>query len=72
MWNNRKIKHLPKLVDKSFPNLLAYGTNRLSLTTIKKSNFKGLFKLKGLWLNDNKIEIVLSDAFEDLISLKTL
>ena len=71
MWNNRKIKYLPKFVDESFPNLLAYGANSLSLTSIEKANFKGLFKLKALWLSDNEIETVPSNVFEDLISLES-
>ena len=72
MWSNKKIKFLPVNINKSLPNLKAYGANRLSLTIISYSNFKGLFKLKALWLSENEIEIIPDGVFKDLSNIEYL
>lgn len=71
-WGNKKIKFLPVQVNESFPNLLAYSAGHCSLSTIEKENFKGMNKLKGLWLYMNQISTINSDTFEDLVGLEML
>lgn len=72
MYRNKNIKFLPVKVDESFPHLKAYGANSLRLATISKENFQGLNELIVLYLQDNEIETIPIDVFEDLRSLKEL
>lgn len=71
-YQNKQIKYLPVEVFESFPNLLAYDAANCSLTTITKSYFRKMVKLKSLSLNDNQILMIYSDTFEDLIALEFL
>lgn len=70
--SNKKIRFLPIGVDESFPNLLAYSSEKCALKKVTKKNFKGLKKLKFLNLRFNKIEIIEQNTFEDLPSLEVL
>lgn len=65
------VKFLPTNLFSTFPNLVAFQVWNCSVTTIT-NHFKGLYKLRTLNLDHNKIENVANDAFEDLISLETL
>ena len=67
---NGKIKFLPIEVDEKIPNMIYFSAGRCSLTKISKANFKGLSKLRVLYLSYNKIEMIGSDVFEDLIALE--
>lgn len=69
---NPKIEYLPEEVSESFPNLLAYSAGTCSVKSISYENFKGLNKLRGLWLSGNQIEKVSSDTFKDLVLLEHL
>ena len=74
LWlqSNNKIKFLPIEVSKKFPNLLGIDAYSCSLTTISKANFKGLSKLRGLYLANNQIEKIRSDVFDGLVALEAL
>lgn len=63
---------LPVKVAETFPNLIVYQISKTSLRKISKRNFKRLYKLKDIYLVDNKVEIIFSDTFEDLVNLKKL
>jgi Leucine-rich repeat (LRR) protein len=69
---NRKIFFLPINVSEAYPNLVLYNAGLCSLKRISLKNFRGLFKLQELFLYTNRIEIVRSDTFKDLISLQQL
>lgn len=67
---NKKIEFLPVEVANSFPALKIYAANDCSIKTIAKVNFKDMQFLMELTLENNQIEIIRSDTFEDLISLQ--
>lgn len=70
--NNKKILYLPINVYKNFPELDTYEAGYCLIKEIKKTNFANLKNLHWLFLNQNQIEIVPVDAFEDLSSLARL
>lgn len=70
--NNKKISFLPVEVGTSFPSLKLFASKYCSIKTIAKAHFKGLKALQSLNLENNQIETIGSDTFEDLTSLKEL
>lgn len=70
--HNKKIFFLPVEVAFSFPNLVTYSALNCSIKTIAKIHFKNLKMLESLDLKKNQIEVVRSNTFEDLSSLKNL
>lgn len=71
-YNNSKVFHLPIEIYKNFPDLEGLSAGCCSIKSITKRSFMKLTKLKEIWLEGNKIEIIPSDTFEDLILLKYL
>lgn len=69
---NRNVEFLPIRIGKKFPNLVKYAADRCRIGDISKSNFENLFHLRTLNLNGNKLEIIKSDSFKDLVSLESL
>lgn len=74
LWfdHNNKIFYFPENISEIFPNLLGLSAEKCSIKTIVKENFRGLSNLKYLWLTGNALEMIPSNAFEDLVSLETL
>lgn len=72
MHLNEEIRFLPEKVSETFPNLLLIWAYKCSLTEVSKNNFENLAKLRSLFLNNNQIEKIPSNAFEDLMSLSIL
>jgi Leucine rich repeat len=72
LWiaENKNVAFLPENVNEVFPNLVGYNADNCGVKTINKNNFVGLKKLKNLQLNNNPIEKIPNDAFEDLVSLE--
>lgn len=70
--DNKKILFLPIRVDKNFPNLTSIDAHGCSLTTISKYPFYNLRSLKQLNLNQNQIEKISFNSFNDLHSLEVL
>lgn len=68
----QNIHFLPILLHERFPDLEFYDIRSTATPKISKKNFEKLVKLKGLKLTDNQIEVIKSDTFEDLISLREL
>lgn len=67
---NQKIYYLPIHVHENLPNLIVYNAEGCSITTIVKANFEKLISLRVLSLNDNNIELISSDTFQDLNSIE--
>lgn len=72
MNNNKNISYLPIDVAERFPNLQGYQAGFCGIKELTRRNFKGLSKLRGLWLSYNQIERFLSETFVDLIGLEYL
>lgn len=70
--DTKKVKFLPTNLLSVFPDLIAIRVRNCSVTTVNDNHFKGLSKLKHLQLRQNKIELVVSDAFVDLVNLEVL
>lgn len=69
---NKNISLLPVDVAISFPELELYSASKCFIKTIARIHFKGLRALTILDLQNNQIEMIRSDTFEDLISLKEI
>lgn len=63
------VEFLPVSVHESFPNLTAYLIRKTPVRKISKKNFEKMYKLKVLALDQNEIEVIKSDTFEDLINV---
>lgn len=74
LWfdSNREILNLPIEVAAQFINLLGYSASGCSVKEISYENFKGLTQLNELWLDQNQIEKISDNAFQDLIDLQFL
>jgi hypothetical protein len=70
MSRNKKIIFLPDSPADIFPNLEMYCSDRCAIKEITRENFRGLLKLRFLFLIDNQIEIVRSDTFQDLTAIE--
>lgn len=66
------IEFLPVLVHNTFPMLKVYSIEHTPIKKMFKKNFEKLFKLEFLRLIDNNIEVIKSNTFEDLISLRRI
>ena len=70
--SNTKMIFLPNNVAESFPNLFSYNARFGTLKHITEKYFSNLTKLSSLYLFENQIESIASDAFKDLTKLKEL
>lgn len=70
--HNKKINFLPEKVANTFPNLIVYSVYNCSLVKVFPANFKNLVNLKALDLQNNKIEKIPNNLFDDLTSLEYL
>jgi hypothetical protein len=66
------IKFLPVDLVSTFPNLQGIGFSACSISEISYRSFKGLSKLKDLWLSYNRISKLDGKVFKDLVNLKVL
>lgn len=69
---NKNIEFLPENIYEKFPNIVSYTAWDCALNSVSKVNFKSLSKLRRLALNNNKIQRIESDTFEDLKALELL
>jgi hypothetical protein len=69
---NKKVKYLPENLNDIFLNLVVYSAQNSKIQEISKIHFAELKYLKKLWLNNNQIQKVPGDSFEDLYSLEYL
>lgn len=68
----RNIEFLPVSVYKSFPKLKIYYVANTPVQKISKKNFEKLYELWALYLENNQIEVIPSDTFEDLVKLENV
>lgn len=66
------IEFLPVSVHATFSSLKVYSVSHVPVQMITKKNFEKLFKLEKLLLHDNQIEMIRSNTFDDLISLRVV
>lgn len=66
------IKRFPRRIDSFFPNLKALTINCCGLKSIKKSDLKGLSRLKQLTFNGNKISSLPDYLFESTPAIETI
>lgn len=69
---NQKLEHLPKNFGEKFPNLIALSARFCSIKQIRKENFKGLNRLRGLWINSNQIEKIDDNTFDYIPAMETI
>lgn len=70
LFRNQRIQFLPVYINLKFPKIIRLEATGCSINKISKDNFQGLFQLYELNLDENFIEKIRSDTFEDLTSLK--
>lgn len=68
----RNIDFLPILVHEQFPILKTYTVTNTPIRRISKRNFEKLHALEELILENNLIEMIKKDTFEDLVNLKRI
>lgn len=69
---NQNVEFLPIRISNKFPNLVSYNADRCAIREISKTNFANLFHLRMLNLIGNRLEIIKSDTFKDLVNLESL
>lgn len=72
IMHQRNVEFLPVSVHETFPNLKFYLVMNTPIQKITKKNFEKMYKLLGLTLSNNQIEVIRSDTFDDLTNLKEL
>lgn len=70
--SNKNISFLPDGPYENFTNVVAFAASACSLTSVYKSNFQNLKGLIRLDLDENQIEEIATNTFEDLTSLQFL
>lgn len=68
--DQQDVEFLPISVHESIPMLKEYQVINTPVSKITKKNFEKMYKLRRLLLERNRIEVIRSDTFEDLINLK--
>lgn len=72
IMDQQTVEFLPILVHERFPILKFYSVVNTAVQRISKKNFEKMYELGFLYMEDNQIEVVRSDTFEDLIRLKII
>lgn len=67
--NQQLVEFLPVLVHEQFPKLQFYSVTNTPIRRISEKNFEKLNQLKLLVLDMNRIEIIRSNTFKDLVNL---
>lgn len=70
--DNKKISYLPVYVGENFPNLLVYDASSCTIKEISNQNFKSFRRLKQMFLENNQIEMIQNEAFDELTNLELL
>lgn len=70
--SNKNIFYLPDGAYENFTNVVVLAASSCSLAAVYKSNFHNLRELIRLDLDENQIEEIASNTFEDLNSLQFL
>lgn len=70
--DNKKLEYLPKNIGKKFPNVIKLRAANCALKEISKEVFRGLTKLRWLYLQNNQIETINDDTFEHIPSVEKI
>lgn len=71
-YKNSKFEHLPINIGEKFPNLIALQVYNCSVKRISKDSFKGLSKLRRLYIYHNQIEQIDDDVFEHIPAVEEI
>lgn len=69
---NTKIEFLPTNFGNVFPNLVGLAAFNCSIKEISQENFRGLDKLRVLWLVYNQIEKIYGDTFDGIPAVEQI
>lgn len=69
---NWMIQFVPSYVSENFPNMEIYAATANAITQVGPENFKGLNKLKALYLSHNRLEEIPAETFAGLDALQHL
>lgn len=69
---NQNIKHLPAGFSKFYKNIEKFSVKNSALVAVSENDFKGLTKVKELFLASNKISFLDIKSFNDLVNLEVL
>lgn len=72
MKNNDNIKFIPNGFGATFPNLKKVILTGNEIKSVTKVEMSQLFKVRSIYLDLNKIEMIAEDAFDDLMELELL
>lgn len=72
MKKNKNIEYMPQGVGVVFPNLEYIDAYGCSVTSLTKLNFKGLTKLINIDLEENRVEKIDANSFEDTVNLSNV
>lgn len=70
MQSNKYITALPENLNKVFSNLMTYDASGCGVRSLSKKNFEKMNKMETVLLNNNEIETVEDNTFEDCPQLK--
>lgn len=70
MQSNKYITALPENLNKVFGNLMTYDASGCGVRSLSKKNFEKMNKMETVLLNNNEIETVDDNTFEDCPQLK--
>lgn len=71
-YDNKNIFYLPVDVYKSYPNLVIYFGHSCNIKFLFKENFEHLGAVKELHLDNNRIQKLDGEMFEDMNSLQII
>lgn len=72
VFKNSKMQFLPRHIGKRFPNLLDFWASDCGLTIVRDFYFANMRNARSLFLAKNKIAMIETDSFKDLISVQWL
>lgn len=72
IFHQRNVEFLPVLVHETFPILKFYRVVSTPIQKVFRKNFEKLNRLEMLHLEQNQIDVIKNDTFEDLVNLKEI
>lgn len=69
---NWQITHLPTGISEKFPNLMVYAATANAIKEISACNFRGLKKMKAMYLSYNQIQEIPPNTFAGLEAMEHL
>lgn len=69
---NLQLAYVPANLGEKLPNLILLQASECAIKHLTKESFKGLGKLRNLWLFGNRIEEIDADLFENIPSIEVI